>query len=152
MVLCNEDYIVEPSALRFLIEHGFDFQKQYSTGLGYYRGNDRVSVDCRVYCFETVRIYEGGVLQDGSSEKCYLRELFSTIIRSKKSIVVHNGLIDLVLLECSLFLLCWIDDHDYFVYRYSFIKIFMRSCLSQSTVSLVIFRKCFQAGFMTPNI
>ena len=26
LVLCGEDYIVEPASLRFLVEHGFDFQ------------------------------------------------------------------------------------------------------------------------------
>ncbi len=42
MVLCSEDYIVEPGSLKFLVEHGFDFTKQYSKGLPYYRGNDKV--------------------------------------------------------------------------------------------------------------
>jgi hypothetical protein len=27
--------------IRFLVEHGFDFQKQYSLGVSYLRGNDR---------------------------------------------------------------------------------------------------------------
>ena len=42
MVLCSEDYIVEPASLKFLVEHGFNFIKQYSKGLTYYRGNDKV--------------------------------------------------------------------------------------------------------------
>ena len=42
MALCSEDYIVEPSALQFLVNHGFDFQKQYSKGIPYYRGQDKV--------------------------------------------------------------------------------------------------------------
>ena len=42
MALCSEDYIVEPSALKFLVDHGFDFQKQYSKGIPYYRGQDKV--------------------------------------------------------------------------------------------------------------
>lgn len=41
MALCAEDYLVEPSALQFLVSHGFDFHKQYSQGISYYRGNDR---------------------------------------------------------------------------------------------------------------
>ena len=42
-LLCSEDYIVEPAALKFLVEHGFDFVKQYSKGLPYYRGRDKVN-------------------------------------------------------------------------------------------------------------
>ena len=44
MVLCSENYIVEPSALKFLVEHGFDFGKQYSKGIPYYRGDDQGQV------------------------------------------------------------------------------------------------------------
>ena len=42
-MLCDEDYMVEPVALRFLVEHSFDFNKQYSQGVSYYRGQDKVS-------------------------------------------------------------------------------------------------------------
>ena len=43
MLLCSEDYMVEPGALRFLVEHGFDFNKQYSAGISYHRGKEKVS-------------------------------------------------------------------------------------------------------------
>lgn len=43
MLLCSEDYMVEPRTLKFLVEHGFDFNKQYSTGISYYRGRQKVS-------------------------------------------------------------------------------------------------------------
>ncbi|KAJ8040370.1 Target of EGR1 protein 1 [Holothuria leucospilota] len=39
--LCNEDYMVEPAALQFLVEHGFDFNKQYSKGVTYHPGQDK---------------------------------------------------------------------------------------------------------------
>ena len=36
--------MVEPVALRFLVEHSFDFNKQYSQGVAYYRGLDKVRI------------------------------------------------------------------------------------------------------------
>ena len=50
-VLCSEDYTVEPLSLEFLVRHGFDFNKQYSKGMNYYRGSDKVSTPfklCRI--------------------------------------------------------------------------------------------------------
>ncbi len=45
LTLCEEEFLVEPKSLKFLIGHGFDFNKQFKSGLDYYRGNDRVSVN-----------------------------------------------------------------------------------------------------------
>jgi len=82
MVLCGEDYIVEPGSLRFLVEHGFDFKKQYSLGVQYKRGNDRPA--------------------DEDSNQI-LRQLFSHLVQAEKAIVLHNGLIDLVFLYHNLY-------------------------------------------------
>ncbi len=80
MTLCNEDYIVEPSSLQFLVDHGFDFNKQYAQGLPYHRGKDRVE-----------------------SPPSFLREIFGEIVKQKKPIVLHNGFIDLVFLYQNLY-------------------------------------------------
>lgn len=42
--LCSDEYIVEPPSLEFLVDHGFDFNKQYAKGISYYRGPDRVGI------------------------------------------------------------------------------------------------------------
>ena len=63
LTLCSDDYIVEPNSVKFLVEHGFDFNRQYSEGLSYYRGNDRVCINhfCIVH---SVEIYEFFCLSD----------------------------------------------------------------------------------------
>ena len=60
------------------MEHGFDFQSQYSRGAPYLRGNDRE---------ENEEANNKGV-----------RKLFSVMVASGKPMVLHNGLIDLVFL------------------------------------------------------
>ena len=83
LTLCAEDYIVEPASLKFLVEHGFDFTKQYADGLPYQRGNDK------------------GNIKQGNDD--FVRQIFMEIIRNKKPIVLHNGFIDLVFLYQNLY-------------------------------------------------
>ncbi|XP_054764335.2 target of EGR1 protein 1-like [Lytechinus pictus] len=81
LTLCNEDYMVEPGALQFLVGHGFDFNKQYSCGVPYCRGPDKK--------------------EDKSWPS--LRLLFNHILASRKPLTLHNGLVDLVFLYQNLY-------------------------------------------------
>ncbi|XP_048585700.1 target of EGR1 protein 1 isoform X2 [Nematostella vectensis] len=81
-VLCSEDFVVEPGSLQFLVQHGFDFNKQYSKGIPYTRGNDKT---CHDYSTPSVR------------------NLFSQIVISNKPIALHNGFFDLLYLYQSFY-------------------------------------------------
>ncbi|RUP46041.1 ribonuclease H-like domain-containing protein [Jimgerdemannia flammicorona] len=90
LLSCQTEYTVNPSSLSFLIESGFDFNKQIKLGIPYYCGSDPLPS-----------------MQDPSHPPkrtltTSLRNIFSHLLRLSRTrrvpIIIHNGLLDLMFL------------------------------------------------------
>lgn len=75
---CQGDYVKEEQALEFLKKHGFDFEVHSQQAIQYVRGND--------------------LDPDDKYEDISLRNLFIKVLKLKKPLIVHNGLLDIMYL------------------------------------------------------
>ena len=74
VVLCTENFIVEPASLKFLVGHGFDFNKQYASGVPYTRGDDKVGTPVSLeYVFFFLACYEDSESIGLMQEYCYMK-------------------------------------------------------------------------------
>ncbi|RWS29399.1 target of EGR1 protein 1-like protein [Leptotrombidium deliense] len=80
---CFDEYEQEEDAINFLISHGFDFDRQISEGMPYYKGND--------------------MEEDIDANSNSVRSFFAEILKREIPIVVHNGFIDLVFMYQSFY-------------------------------------------------
>lgn len=85
LTLCGESFTIDPSAVTFLTQHGFDFNKLFSSGLKYVKGN-----------YDAKKKSTHGLA----------RQIFEELIRVRKPIVVHNGLGDLIYMYECLYASC----------------------------------------------
>ena len=81
--LCNENFIIEPKAAKFLIKHGFDFNQLFQIGLPYSL-DERDELNVTKYVSQL------------KPENLSIRLVILQIIRHKLPIVFHNGFCDLV--------------------------------------------------------
>lgn len=80
LLLCSDSFTIDPSAVSFLTQHGFDFNKQFAKGLKYKKG-----------CHNP----------NSKPSESHSKKIFEELIRVRKPIIVHNGFCDLVYLyEC----------------------------------------------------
>ena len=63
-LLCDDDYVVESQSLQFLVKHGFDFNKQYSSGIPYRRGNQQV-LSIFLFLFRIALVYSSTIVLRG---------------------------------------------------------------------------------------
>ncbi|KAL5251307.1 hypothetical protein ACHWQZ_G016860 [Mnemiopsis leidyi] len=85
LLLSRDNYTVEPDALQFLVEHGFDFNKQYKEGVSYTPSTEDMIV------FKEKKSPEP------------IRDLFAAILQAKCPVITHNGLIDLAFMYQSFY-------------------------------------------------
>ncbi|KAI8588900.1 CAF1 family ribonuclease-domain-containing protein [Geranomyces variabilis] len=84
IMLSNAPFTVAPDSMLFLVDNGFDFNRQYTDGIFYWPGNDK----------ETNDLTDTNVV---------MRSIFLHLLSRNVPVVVHNGLLDLLFMYNALF-------------------------------------------------
>lgn len=83
LLLCSDSFTIDPSAVSFLVKHGFDFNLQFSKGLKYKKGDFSVN-----------------------DSQISARNIFNELIKVRKPVILHNGFADLVFLYQCFYASC----------------------------------------------
>ncbi|KAI0244690.1 hypothetical protein L0F63_004528, partial [Massospora cicadina] len=88
---------VSPTSLSFLVQNGFDLNRQVKLGIPYLPGLQGMDVEL------SNDIVSSRLQADLQKYNRVLRHLFMDILSSKAALVVHNGLLDLMFLYHSFY-------------------------------------------------
>ncbi|ESO09609.1 hypothetical protein HELRODRAFT_186759 [Helobdella robusta] len=97
LTMCMENFIIEPISVQFLIDHGFDFNKQFKLGLPYYRGDGDSNSKSKNSSKST------GNKSKFPASQMTIQQIINEMIINKSKIVFHNALIDLVFIYGNFF-------------------------------------------------
>ncbi|KAJ3326542.1 hypothetical protein HDU76_012828 [Blyttiomyces sp. JEL0837] len=78
LLLCMKSHTISPMSMGFLVDNGFDFNRQYREGIPYMPGDD------------------SDTEMSLGTPNALMRDLFAHILDLKVPVVVHNGLLDLM--------------------------------------------------------
>ncbi|KAJ3038005.1 Target of EGR1, member 1 (Nuclear) [Rhizophlyctis rosea] len=88
LMLCQNEYAVNPESMQFLVDNGFDFNEQFRNGIVYTPGPDEAPSDKTSSATEANQI---------------MRSIFHHILDRKVPITLHNGLLDLLFVYNSFY-------------------------------------------------
>ncbi|KAJ3300210.1 Target of EGR1, member 1 (Nuclear) [Borealophlyctis nickersoniae] len=88
LMLREDDYVVSPKSMAFLVDNGFDFNKQFQDGILYKPGNDEEIANPVKAALDSNHI---------------MRSIFHHVLERNVPVCLHNGLLDLLFLYQSFY-------------------------------------------------
>ncbi|KAJ3158874.1 Target of EGR1, member 1 (Nuclear) [Geranomyces michiganensis] len=131
IMLSKAPFTVASDSMLFLVDNGFDFNRQYTDGIFYWPGNDREA-------------------SHATDTNVVIRNIFLHLLSRNVPVVVHNGLLDLLFIYNALFaglpkdLATFVADLDEMfpagIYDTKYISEYVYT--EKSTYLAYLFRKC----------